>query len=83
MRSIELRLRGKYFAIGLTDMSEWLTRKQINPSRFTYYTTRSVIQSACVLISYRTAKLIYFRTGSAAALSRRCRLCTRSRGALM
>ena len=36
MRSIELRLRGKYFAIGLTDMSEWLARKQINPSRFTY-----------------------------------------------
>jgi hypothetical protein len=38
MRSIELQLRGKYFAIDLTDMSEWLTRKQINPSRFTYST---------------------------------------------
>ena len=36
MRSIELQLRGKYFAVDLTDMSEWLTRKQINPSRFTY-----------------------------------------------
>jgi hypothetical protein len=38
MRSIELRLREKYFAIGLTDISEWLARKQINPSRFVYYT---------------------------------------------
>jgi hypothetical protein len=40
MRSIELELRGKYFAIDLTDISEWLTRKQINPSRFTYSTDR-------------------------------------------
>jgi hypothetical protein len=36
MRSIELQLRGEYFAIDLIDLSEWLTRKQINPSRFTY-----------------------------------------------
>ena len=38
MRSIELQLRGKYFAIDLTDISEWLARRQINPSRFTYST---------------------------------------------
>jgi len=31
-------LRGKYFAIDLTDMGEWLARKQINPSRFIYPT---------------------------------------------
>ena len=83
MRSIELRLREKYFAIGLTDISEWLARKQINPSRFVYLPTRSEIQSACVLISYRTTKPIYFRTGSAAASSRRWRLCIQPRGALM
>ena len=38
MRSIELQLRGKYFALDLTDMSEWLARKRINPSRFSYST---------------------------------------------
>ena len=38
MRSIEQQMRGQYFAIDLTDMSEWLARKQINPSRFTYST---------------------------------------------
>jgi hypothetical protein len=38
MRSIELQLRGKYLGIDLTDVSEWLTRKQISPSRFTYST---------------------------------------------
>jgi hypothetical protein len=38
VRSIELQLRGKYFGIDLTDISEWLARKQINPSRFTYST---------------------------------------------
>jgi hypothetical protein len=36
----ELQLRGRYFGIDLTDMSEWLARKQINPSRFTYSTDR-------------------------------------------
>jgi hypothetical protein len=40
MRSIELQLCGKYLGIDLTDISEWLTRKQISPSRFTYSTDR-------------------------------------------
>lgn len=38
MRSIELRLRGQYFAIDLTEMSEWLAGKQIEPFRFSYST---------------------------------------------
>jgi hypothetical protein len=39
-------------------MSQWLTWEQINPSRFTYYTDQvgNSVVSACVLISYRTAK---------------------------
>jgi hypothetical protein len=41
MRSIELQLRGQYFAIDLGDMSVWLARKQIRPSRFTYSTEQS------------------------------------------
>jgi hypothetical protein len=38
VRSVELQLPGKYFVIDLTDMSEWLNRRRINPSRFTYST---------------------------------------------
>ena len=38
MRSIELKLRGQYLAVDLSDIRDWLTRKQMKPSRFTYST---------------------------------------------
>ena len=38
MRSIELKLRGQYLPIELSDISDWLARKQMKPSRFTYFT---------------------------------------------
>ena len=37
MRSIELTLRGQYLTIDLSDISDWLTSKEMSPSRFTYF----------------------------------------------
>lgn len=38
MRSIELKLRGLGLTLDLSDISDWLTSKQMKPSRFTYFT---------------------------------------------
>jgi hypothetical protein len=51
MRSIELQLRGNYFAIDLTDISEWLTRRQIDPCRFTY-SADQIGDSVCVRVDF-------------------------------
>jgi hypothetical protein len=63
MRSIELKLRGEYLAIDLSDISDWLTSKQMKPSRLTYFTDQ-VGDSVRVHIdfpSHREAELFSHR----------------------
>ena len=57
MRSIELQLRGQYFAVDLSDMSEWLVRKQMKPSCFTYSTGGESVLVRVDFTSHREADL--------------------------